>query len=304
MGMRIGSSEIRSWLRCRRQWWLRYYRGYMTPEGDNRPANVGNMVHKALETYYGTATAVQPLDSLLPMYEKMLESFPNLEESLTRDRDLAVTMVTAYMDWLKDTLVDIDLDYYESESAVEAPLGDTGFILTARIDARAKRKSTGGRVSMDHKTVKSLDELVKTAQIDGQFLSYNLVDMLASEDQSKGDGLIINMLRRVDSANPNAKPPYFSRYEVHHNLQELRSHWKHLVAICTQIEKATNQLKSGMDHQTVVPPSPSKDCSWGCNFKGVCPMFDNGSNAEGFLGAMYTKGKQYDHQDVAREETK
>lgn len=298
--MITSSSELKAWQRCKRKWWLRYYRNMSSPEGDNSPANVGNMVHKCLEEFYATGAQTPLLALLEPMYDKMLKDYPEFESKLERDRDLAVQMVTKYMEWLGETYYDNDLEFYAAEQSVTAKLGNSGHTLTGKIDARARRKSTGGKVNMDHKTVKGLDMLVKTAQIDTQFLTYNLLEYLDSKDkeEDRADGLILNMLRRVNSDNPLSKPPYFARYEVQHNQNELRSHWLHVVALCHEMEKAWEALEHGGDHHLLVPPSPDKNCAWDCNFRGVCPMFDDGSNAEGFLAMNYTVGKQYEHQEV------
>lgn len=291
----ISSSEMRAWQRCRRKWWLRYYRILAAPEGNNSPQNVGNMVHKALEMYYSKATQIDPLASIQEMYQKLLEDYPAYVDTLVRDQGVATMMVSSYIRWLEEEFVDVDLDFYEAESRVSVPLGDTGYTLTGRMDARARRKSTGGRITMDHKTVASLDEIQKTAQIDNQFLTYDLIDFLA-HDETQGDGVLINMLRRVDSSHPNSKPPYFARYEIRYNLQELRNHWKHVLSICKEIDEAIQKLVAGGNHQTIVPPSPSKQCAWDCPYRSICPMFDDGSNVDSFIAANYTEGLSYEHQ--------
>lgn len=264
------------------------------PEGSQSPQNVGNMVHKALETYYGSAGVMTPLESIVPMYEKMLEDFPDYEAAINRDKELATIMVNAYMEYLEEELVDLDLEFLGSEDALEAPLEGTDHIITGRNDAIARRKSTGGRVTIDHKTVKSLNELQKTAQIDPQFLTYDLIDFLVHGD--KGDAIMINMLRRVNSENELSKPPYFGRFEIQHNLQELRNHWKHVVSLCDEMEKTVMALDEGEDHHKVVPPSPSKQCAWDCSYRGICGMFDDGGAVEAYLAANYEIGKTYAHQ--------
>jgi hypothetical protein len=57
------------------------------------------------------------------------------------------------------------------------------------------------------------------------------------------------------------------------------------------------RLDAGENHLDVVPPSPSDDCSWKCDFHLVCPMFDNGSRAEDMLTAHYRKGNPWSRYD-------
>lgn len=299
--MEISSSEARTWLRCRRKWWLQYYRGVQQPQGDNSPSNVGNLVHKALEIHYGTATLVDPLDALLPMIADMLKNYPQYAARIEMDAELARTMIRAYIHWIEEEMVDLDLEFFAVESDVRVDIPDTNHKIRAKIDARMNRKSTGNRVNMDNKTVKSLGEIPKTAQIDFQFLTYDLVEFLLSGQESKAEAFIVNMLRRVNSDHQNAKPPFFERYEIQHNVQQLRSHMKHIVSICDEIERVMIALEDGGDHHELVYPSPCKDCAWDCFYRGICPMFDDGSNVEGFIAANYSTGTSYTHQVEPRE---
>lgn len=269
------------------------------PEGASTPQNVGNMVHKALETYYSTGGKVTPLESMEPLYDQMLKDFPEYEARIGMDRTLATTMINSYMVWKEEEMVDIDLDFYETETSMTVELEGTDHKLTGRADAKARRKSTGGRITMDHKTVDGLDVLQKTAQIDIQFLTYDLIDYLHHGE--KGDGVVINMLRRVNSLNVNAKPPFFGRFEIQYNLEELRNHWKHVVTLCNEMEQAMMALDEGVDHHKVVPPSPSKQCSWDCSYRAVCNMFDDGGAVEAYLKANYTEGRSYAHQPDRRK---
>lgn len=291
----ISSSEMRAWQRCKRQWWLRYFRYLKAPEGSWGPQNVGNMVHAALEAFYSSSLKMDPIEAINKLYEKAKEEFPEYQPKLEMDKGLAITMVLSYMQYREEELIDIDLEFHETETRHSVVLGDTGFKLTGRVDAKATRKSTGGRVPIDHKTVDSFDQIPRTAQIDNQFLTYFLIDFL-EHDKTMADSLIINMLRRVNSNHPDAKPPFFGRYEVRYNLDELRNHWKHVLAICLEVDSAISRLIEGEDHQSVVPPSPNKDCAWSCSFRMICPMFDDGSNVEYFIEENYEIGKTYDHQ--------
>lgn len=293
--MDVSSSELRCWQRCKRKWWLQYHRQIMYPTGENRPSNVGNMVHACLDKFYKNGALGDPMEIIEPMYAEMLKNFPQHEDTLVRDRDLAFIMVEAYKEFVKDTMCDNGLEYVATETQSKVQLGSTPYFLTGRMDAEAVRTLTKMRVGMDHKTVKSLDEFPKIAQLDSQFLTYDLIDFLA-HDEERWDCMMINMLRRVDSSHQNAKPPFFGRYEVRHNLEELRNHYRHVLSICYEIDAAQDRLFNGEDHHHVVPPSPDKSCNWSCDYRAVCSMFDDGSDVESFLKAHYQEGKAYGHQ--------
>ena len=95
------------------------------------------------------------------------------------------------------------------------------------------------------------------------------------------------MLRKV-KRTAAAKPPFYKQIEVHHNLEELRSIWYRVIRVIEEIVTTRQELDAGGDHRYVVPPRPSKDCTWKCPFFAVCPLFDDGSNVEGMLDEYYT----------------
>jgi hypothetical protein len=49
----------------------------------------------------------------------------------------------------------------------------------------------------------------------------------------------------------------------------------------------TMALDAGADHHDVVPPNPTKDCTWDCDFVSICTMFDDGSRVEDAVTSLY-----------------
>lgn len=278
--MEVSSSLIRSFLRCKRKYWLEYYRGLRSPEGDSKPQNVGIIVHKGLEALYSPDIEETPTQYVDALVGRMIEAAPAYRAQIEEDVKLAKIMLDEYVVWKDAQMIDAGLTVTATETKIKAPLGDSGHTLTGRLDMRGTR--FGKRVIIDHKTVEHLDDFDAMAQIDFQFLTYDLI-MFLEDQEDPADAVIINLARRVDSTHPKSKPPYFKRLEVRHNRDELRNHWKHVVAIANDMAELHRRLDAGESHQTVAPPNPLKACQWECKFKNICSMFDDGSNVEALI---------------------
>jgi hypothetical protein len=97
----------------------------------------------------------------------------------------------------------------------------------------------------------------------------------------------VNLLKKV-KRTASAKPPFYARVDVPHNIHELRNHWKHVVQVAAEIADAERRLNEGEDHHFVAPPTSIPDrCKWDCEFFRVCPLADDGSDFEGALNAIY-----------------
>lgn len=284
----LSSSQIRTFQRCRRQWYFQYYRKLETPEGESRPVTVGLLIHKALEHLYSPTGVEDPLQMMEELLEEMVKANPFYESEIRSSGELASKMFSNYLEWVNNTYADAGLEIVSAEERIQHPLGETGYILTGRPDARAVRM--GLRVPIDHKSVQSLDEIPKTAQLDGQFKTYHLLEYLNDPD-TPIDCVMINMFRRVDHTHPTSKPPYFQRYEVRYNAEEIRTHWLHVLDIANQISSVKSRLDAGEDHHLAAPPSPSRSCSWDCRFRMLCSMVDDGSNYENVIRMQYVTGE-------------
>jgi len=286
----ITQSELSSFTRCKRKWYLSYYRHLRKRRYEgSAPLDIGTLVHAGLEAWYRPTDQRHPLDAIRDTTQGMLDKFPDAAAEILKHAELAGVMIEGYMQWLEDEGADADLDVYAAEKRVEVPVGS--FRLLGKLDAAAVRKSDGLRLQLEHKTVGNLSDLPKVAQVNFQYLTYDLLAHLkALEDGDSSvrtDGVLLNMLRKVKRTN--AKPPFYGRHPVRHNLEELRNHWRHVISIAEEAERARARLDGGETHHAVVPPRPSRDCSWDCPFYAVCGPghLDDGSDSEGMLNALY-----------------
>lgn len=302
----ISNSELKTFKRCRRRWWLGIYRGLRPAASDPFGLrDLGDRIHKLLGLYYdpnvgNPSTAEETIAAWDLETIDLYATYPELEREIAADSELGKIMLEGYFQWIAEEGMDADWEVVAAEDELAIPLDYVGLLRPAELvgkkDLTVHVKSSGIRLFVDHKTVQNLTDLPKIADIDEQFLHYGLLDLL--DHRAKGepgfvDGGIFNMIRRV-KRTANAKPPFFGREEVRHNIDELRSYWLRLVGEVLELQRAEDRLLSGEDHRMVAYPTPSKDCSWDCEFRSVCPMLDDPhSHAEEFLSEAYVVGDPY-----------
>jgi hypothetical protein len=260
---------------------------------------VGLTIHAALEGMYAYGDdPVQLVGDIYDMYlskfdiEDPAQAFKHL--GMSKDRDLAQIMVEGYVQWSEEEGIDSDLEIIGAEQHIVVPSRIAGVQLQGKIDVRARKRSDGRNVFVDHKTVAGFDNVLKTIDISEQFKFYSMLEALAGDGTMQTDGGIINMLRRVKRTT-NAKPPFYKRTEVRFNKAEMSAMWKRTHAMIEQMMDIRARLAAGQDHHTLVYPSPSGDCSWSCEFLDVCAMFDDGSRVEDAVKRHYVQ-----HDPLAR----
>lgn len=297
MSLRLTNSEMGTWRRCKRKWYLGTYRKLVEPPRiSGSPLAIGTRVHNALSAYYTDGS--DPAAALRAVVEGDILAYPLEAEQLRKDLDLCDAMLTGYIEWLAETGVDSDIRVIAPETKIEVALVE-GATLLSKLDARVERVSTGARLALEFKTAGSLTAPLPTLQIDSQLLTEHLVEFLALRDSgneveasaARAQGVLYRMMRKV-KRTASAKPPFYAEEEVLHNLDELRNHWRHVVAIAHEIKAATASLDAGADHHVVAYPNPNSTCSWNCHFLHVCKLIDAGgaSDAEGYIAANFTVG--------------
>ena len=299
----ITNSELGMFQRCRRAWWLSYYRKLRQRRFYSAPLSVGSLVHRALEEYYDPEKGGDPQTSILERARAAIEAAPEHADAIASDAELAGIMVSGYLDWLAEEGADANLEVYAAEQTIAVSLDDD-HVLQGKLDARAYRRTDGARLFLEHKTVANLANLPKGAQLNPQFLTYHLLEYLdpiqRAVEAERTDGVILNMLRKV-KRTARANPPFYGRHEVRFNRHEIQNHWKHVLSIALEIDQATARLDAGEDPHDVCPPNPPGCCGrgWGSDFILVCPLLDDGSDAEAMLKAEY---EEHDPMERYEEE--
>lgn len=299
----LTNSEMKLWRRCRRQWWLSHYRGLRRADVEfNRPLSIGNRVHQCLEVLYSVGERGNPLAKLRETVDADLAKFPMHATDIAKEADLCQAMLEGYLQWLEEEGCDIGFRVVASEGRREAPLID-GVNLLAKLDARVVHEERADiRLALEHKTVGDLSTPLTLLQIDTQLLTEHLVEFLALREEGReseaAQGVLYNMLRKC-KRTARAKPPFFGREEVNHNVHELRAHWLHVQRVAEEILQAERELLEGKQHHEVVYPNPTRDCKWDCEFFHLCPLLNDGSDYEALIAADYVTGNPLERYDLA-----
>lgn len=302
----ISNSEVETMKRCRRKWWLAWYRKLAPGTEDLMGARaIGRRVHRALAAYYVPEgeTPVDPRDAL---ERAIVDDWTIISQNVTDETTLAElagkftdtcglerAMIEGYVQWLEESGSDQNLLVTASETPLAAVLeadvhGEKReFQAIGLIDSRVTRSLDGVRLFVDHKTVPDFTKPGKTLHMNAQMKHYHLLEWLNTEDgEARCDGALYNMLRKV-KRTARANPPFYARVEVRHSPIELESYKRSLLGATRDIMLLEDALNAGADPLDVAYPSVRDECSWDCDFFAVCPMFDDGSRAEDMLAGLY-----------------
>lgn len=328
----VSNSEIQTHKDCPRKWWLAWHRGLKPRRrAVTGAASTGTRIHVALAALYSpggvTADATRALIdaqradqleidrqlSAAQFSEHGDEEISRLNgdyDKLLKAFDLEHAMLEGYVEWLAETGVDQHLEVISVEQRVEAEFCDEETAskrawlnpvkLIAKLDARVRNVLTGAVKFIDHKSVGSIYDPV--LGLNQQMRHYHVIDDLLTEPgQPRAEGALYNMLRKVKRGRA-AKPPFYARVPIDHNRYELINHSAQLVGAIDRLNDATQLMNDRPEmHQAVVPPRPSRDCVWKCEFFKICRMFDDGSRVEAAIEEHYVAGDPLAYYDT--EET-
>jgi hypothetical protein len=319
---RVSNSEIQTFKRCRRQWWLAWHRGLRPKvESPLGALAIGQNIHVALGGWYvpdgqPRTNPQETLEVLLKEAAERLGTYWGSQEKnvppeelkiLLSEADLQRIMLEGYMQWIEETGADQDFTIIESERYVEAPFifrNGVQIYIIGRLDVLAEDHWSKQLVFIDHKTTGSILESLKGIAFNPQMRMYRLILQLA-EDR---DVLlaIYSMLRKV-KRTVKANPPFFHREKIVHNRHEIESFIQQLMGVIYDIIEVEYHLNDvythpNMVHNRAVYPTPGAHCRY-CPFQRECLMMDDGSRAEDSLASRFTAGEPlhyYGRDDLAR----
>lgn len=303
----VSNSELQTFKRCRRKWWLSWHRGLvLRSESPVGVRQVGDRVHRALKYHYvpgGPANPVAMLDALereITLDRSRLDenTLDDVRMQFEKEADLERIILEGYLQWLQETGSDSEFEVIAPETYLETHLmdyGPTSVAIIGKLDVRVRRKTDGAHLFIDHKVVGEFTTPVRILTIDEQMKHYHLLELLTGDgDGKRTAGAIYNMLRRVKRTS-RATPPFYKRVEVYHNPHELTTYRQRIQGEIIDILDVTEALHNGDNPHSVAYPSPRRECTYDCPFLQVCPMFDDGSRVEAALSSLYEERDPLDY---------
>lgn len=302
--MLISNSEVQAFKRCRRKWMLEWDRGLTPIRSEMTGARpTGNRVHEALAAHYAPGSKIglseQLATSQVRDWDKITAQYggPELVPDFVaadwkKSIDLEQAMIGGYEQWLAETGADAGLEVISVETPLEVTFEVPGVpvpvFLIGKLDMRAQLTDeySTRRVFLDHKTAADFNRKINTLQQDEQVLHYQVLEKHADPDQPRTVGALYNLLRKVKRSG-TAKPPFYQRELIEHSVLEVTNYERKLRAVARDLWHVSSHLANGTNHLDLVYPKPGDSCSWECDFKQVCSLFDDGSRVDDMLAEIY-----------------
>lgn len=164
-----------------------------------------------------------------------------------------------------------------------------------RVDADDQLYVTRG-TTLTHNTSASFADFARTAAMNEQTLTYQLLEATQTDEKDRCEGGLFILLKKV-RRTASARPPFYDKIEVRHNVFALRSFWARLHGTIADLMSVRTALDAGADPHYVAYPRPSRDCSWSCEFYGICTLFDDGSAVEHAIADAYVETDPYEYYE-------
>lgn len=289
----ISNSEMQTYKRCKRRWWLEYYRGLKPKEKEHTGAlQLGIRVHNALEQFYANdADLLETYDALYAIDLVKFEASKQYQDEKKQKKflsegDLGRIMLEGYLEWLTETNIDSTMRVVSAETKLSYQLSDR-VDLIGKIDLKIERASDGSRAIFDHKTAMTFNDYMLHSHMSEQLMLYTMLEKLDPSQTSAVDGGTYNLLKKV-KRTAAAKPPFYDRIDIRFNKQTLNSYWLRVNGVVNDMIATRDALDKGADHRYVAYPTPKMDWSCAmCPFFQVCSLLDDGSAAEAMLEDYY-----------------
>ena len=280
----ISWTELSTFSRCKRQWYLKYHEGYkLRKEYGDVARETGTLFHRLIAHYYDPDSMEEPLQELLPKLD-MLEA--DERSNAQKSIDMSKRMFDNYMTWLLEEKADehIQIDEVEKKLDVEdaSSIFDCDKVkLLGYVDAVGKDTRTGLPILMEHKTTNNaytswLGNTLLTLKWQAKFYA------LLLSDKSEEIDIIFNVARRV-KAYGKVTLPIFWRYRILFGKREM----EYARDVFSQRIRELLEFEQTVSNVTAYA-NPAMHCSY-CDFKTVCNALDEGRGSQkNLLTTFYT----------------
>jgi hypothetical protein len=224
------------------------------------------------------------------------------EKTVRATHAYADVVLDGYFKWLTETRADDEYDFRESEVKLAVPGPVEGTELFGILDLAGDHKPSGDLFVMDTKVVASIDEAIRILHLNEQAPLYAILSKITDPDETRGFRVVWNFIKKTKQT-ARSKPPFYQRYELALNIDQLRQFWEQLHGQTMEILRTEQRLLSGESHITVAPPTPSRDCTWKCQYFAICGVMNDPRNdLQWMLNEYYTTKEQREIARLEREE--
>lgn len=273
----VSHSEMQVYKDCKRRWFLQYFmRLVKKHQAPRKAADTGTAVHGALHQYYVLGGKSNPdarpqALEYLKLSEDASLATDLIEDEIKDIKDIYKTaniLTKGYFEWLDETGAD---DHWiikgsEERLVVEGPLPNTE--IKGYVDLHGTHEPSGDLLVIDTKVTANPDEMIRTLHLNEQGPLYAIL-MKINEEERRGFRVIWNMIKR-NKQTKRAKPPFYQRYELAINEQQLQQFYAQLQGQIADMIETDRRLRDGEHHVMVAYPTPTSDCSWKCPYLALC----------------------------------
>lgn len=300
----ITQSTLKTFRRCRRKSFLKDVQSLSLKDKYKTigVADIGTVYHKYLEYYYqDTDQTVEEVEnrvfrSYKAAVEHLLQHNPTKALEYKNAIETAHIMFEGYVEWIGEESIDAGLTFIENEKIFKSPVltieisgKQIPFQFQGKIDLIAVDENYSNLPSIiDHKSVARFDDWDLRLYTE-QIMFYEMLVQMDPKYPVLGPSYI-NWARRV-KRTARAKPPFYERPRIY----RINSKYETFTNQVTEILRAMLQTFDDVDYENDLKlyPSPTRDCTWDCDFVGICEMYDDGSAINEFVKEYYKTSKPF-----------
>jgi hypothetical protein len=273
----ISASELKTFLRCRVQWWWRYQ---CRLEPLTRPPNLakGTMMHKVLEEWYKAPLRKRTPKRMEALAGKLVKD-RSIETLEYDDQELIQTMVVGFAHWVReghdddDAGIGIDLAMPRCEQEFDLPLTTSGDIrVRGKLDCVWEPTHLKKTVAVQE--YKSASQFRDNHLDNVLQLSVYLWALRALYPGRKRYQAFYTELKKT-VPGPRSKADRYRRELVERTDDEIEQ-WMVDTALA-----ASDMVDAA------IYPTPGDSCAWGCDFKDACLLRGNAEDLLHVLKVSY-----------------
>jgi len=277
----VSQSQMKSWNKCKRRYYLDYVRRVRKVDFSPSALSLGQYVHTGFEFIEEDWQ-----EAMQALVDEDMENTPEiLHNDVKNQHELARIMVEGLAEWIPTSPVMAGFEVLEREKEIAVDFGS--YAVMGKVDWLVRLANEDVSI-LDLKTAADF-RIFKLSDIDLQFRSYiALLEIIyGAESPMMGTWLVARKVKRT----ARARPPFYDTKSVTYNQHQLDSVKRYWDATVLPMHHAEDLHASGNYHQDMLfPPNPSYDCGL-CPHRDLCPMFDSGDDAEGFIKDCYEESE-------------